>query len=91
MDLAEIGCGTGASTIHLARSLNAPITAVDFLPEFIEILKEKAKSAGLFEKIKPLACSMEELPFADEELDVIWSEGVFPAHAGMCSLVENYT
>ena len=27
---ADIGCGTGASTIQLARLLNAKITAIDF-------------------------------------------------------------
>ncbi len=29
--IADIGCGTGASTLLLARLLNAQITAVDFL------------------------------------------------------------
>ena len=29
--VADIGCGTGASTLLLARLLNARITAVDFL------------------------------------------------------------
>ncbi len=27
--IADLGCGTGASTLQLARSLNARITAVD--------------------------------------------------------------
>lgn len=30
---------------------------------------------GLADRISTLACSMDNLPFADEELDVIWSEG----------------
>jgi SAM-dependent methyltransferase len=73
--IADIGCGTGASTLQLARSLNAEITAVDFLPDFIEVLKNNAEAEGLSEKIKPLVCSMEQLPFAEEEYDVLWSEG----------------
>jgi ubiquinone/menaquinone biosynthesis C-methylase UbiE len=73
--IADIGCGTGASTLQLARSLNTELTAVDFLPDFIEVLKGKAEAAGLSEKIEPLVCSMEQLPFADEEYDVLWSEG----------------
>jgi len=73
--IADIGCGTGASTLQLANSLNAEITAVDFLPEFIEALKDNAEAGGLSEKIKTLECSMEQLPFAEEEYDVIWSEG----------------
>jgi SAM-dependent methyltransferase len=73
--IADIGCGTGASTLQLAQSLDAEITAVDFLPEFIEMLQENAEAAGVSDKIKPLACSMEELPFDENEFDVLWSEG----------------
>jgi SAM-dependent methyltransferase len=72
---ADIGCGTGASTLVLARLLNARITAVDFLQDFLDVLKEKAVSMGVADKISTLACSMDNLPFADEELDIIWSEG----------------
>ena len=75
LKVADIGCGTGASTLVLARLLNAQITAVDFLQDFLDLLNEKAESAGLAGRISTLACSMDNLPFASEELDVIWSEG----------------
>lgn len=75
LKIADIGCGTGASTILLARLLNARITAVDFLQAFLDVLKQKAESTGLADRISPLARSMDDLPFADGELDVIWSEG----------------
>ena len=75
LKIADIGCGTGASTLELACQLNAHITAVDFLPEFIDILKENASKEEMADKIHPLVCSMEDLPFGDEEYDVIWSEG----------------
>ena len=75
LKIADIGCGTGASTIQLARSLNTNITAIDFLPDFIEVLKGNAENEGLINKINPLVCSMENLQFDDEEYDVIWSEG----------------
>ena len=75
LDIADIGCGTGASALLLARLLNARITAVDFLQDFLDVLKERAESMGVADRISTLACSMDNLPFADEELDVIWSEG----------------
>ena len=75
LKIADIGCGTGASTLLLARSLNAKITAVDFLPDFIEILQANAENEGLTNKIDTLVCSMDNLKFRDEEYDVIWSEG----------------
>ncbi len=75
LKIADIGSGTGASTLLLARLLNARITAVDFLQDFLEVLEARAKNMGLSEKITTLVCSMDKLPFADEEFDVIWSEG----------------
>ncbi len=75
LKIADMGCGTGASTMTLATELNAQIIAVDFLPEFLDILKKNIQSKGLTDKITPLACSMDDLPFAKEALDVIWSEG----------------
>ncbi|HMO50209.1 MAG TPA: methyltransferase domain-containing protein [Kiritimatiellia bacterium] len=73
--LADIGCGTGASTLFLAKHVNAQIIAVDFLQEFLDELILRAKQAGVQDRISTLACSMDDLPFADEELDVIWAEG----------------
>lgn len=73
--IADMGCGTGASTLFLAQQLNARITAVDFLPDFLEVLENRADEAGLSGRIATLPCSMDSLPFGDGEFDVIWSEG----------------
>lgn len=75
LKIADIGCGTGASTILLAEELDARITAVDFLPEFLEELQRRATDRGVAERITPLCCSMDALPFSEEEFDAIWSEG----------------
>ena len=75
LKIADIGCGTGASAILLARELDAQVTAVDFLPEFLEKLKARAEREGTADRITAINCSMEALPLADEEDDGIWSEG----------------
>lgn len=75
LKIADIGCGTGASTIQLAKELDAEITAIDFLPEFLEELQTRARDHEVAEKITILSCSMDALPFSDGEFDVIWSEG----------------
>ena len=68
-------CGTGAATLVLARELNAQITAVDFLQDFLDVLENRAKAEGLSGKISTLCRSMDDLPFSDGEFDAIWSEG----------------
>jgi SAM-dependent methyltransferase len=75
-DVADIGCGTGASTLILAHQLqNARITAVDLFPEFLNVLEDGAREAGCSDRVLPTEGSMEALPFEDESLDLIWSEG----------------
>jgi SAM-dependent methyltransferase len=73
--IADLGCGTGASTLLLASRLDAEITAVDRLPAFLDELEVRATSQGVARRITPLNCSMEALPFAEGAFDVIWSEG----------------
>ena len=75
LKIADIGCGTGASTLLLARLLDARITAVDFLQDFLDVLEGRAERMELSDKVTTVCCSMDNLPFGDEEYDVIWSEG----------------
>lgn len=75
LNIADIGCGTGASACILAEDLNVTITAVDLFPDFLEVLEKNAGAKGLGAKIKTLACAMDVLPFEKNSLDAIWSEG----------------
>lgn len=51
LEIADIGCGTGGASLELARMLNARITAVDFLPSFLDVLRQRAQAQGLGERI----------------------------------------
>lgn len=75
LKIADIGCGAGASTIALAKSLHADITAVDLLPDFLKELEQRAKAEGVSKQITTLAASMDALTFEPSSLDAIWSEG----------------
>lgn len=73
--IADIGCGTGRQTEVLARHLDGTITAVDLLPEMIGGLDARMKRTGLDGKVTSVVGSMDDLPFRDGELDIIWAEG----------------
>lgn len=75
LNIADIGCGTGGQTLTLARILDGHITAVDLFPEFLEELELRSRKEGLDQRISTLKASMDELPFGQEEFDLIWSEG----------------
>lgn len=73
--IADLGCGTGAQTISLAKALKGEIIAVDLFEEFLAKLKEECEKENTTAQIKTLAASMDNLPFEKEEFDIIWSEG----------------
>jgi ubiquinone/menaquinone biosynthesis C-methylase UbiE len=73
--ILDIGCGTGAQTLILAEQTRGYITAVDFHPPYLEILKKRAKTRGLDPYITTMEADMNELAFPNESFDLIWSEG----------------
>lgn len=74
-NIADLGCGTGSPTLLLAEMTSAQITALDLFPAFLSRLNDNAKQMGFGDRIKTMQRSMLELPFEDESLDMIWSEG----------------
>ena len=73
--IADIGCGTGGQTMVLAGHIPGQITGLDLFPDFIDIFNRNAKQSGLQDRVKGIVGSMDNLPFQNEELDLIWSEG----------------
>ena len=73
--IADIGCGTGGQTMVLAQHIEGQITGLDFLSGFINLFNRNAGQLGLQDRVKGIVGSMDNLPFQQEELDLIWSEG----------------
>lgn len=73
--IVDIGCGTGGQTKVLAQNTPAPILGIDLFPVFIDLFNKNAKSLNLQDQMKGIVGSMNELPFHEEEMDLIWSEG----------------
>jgi len=73
--ILDIGCGSGAQTIDLARASGARIVAVDNHPAFVSRLEERAATLGFSNRITARVGDMHELDFPDGSFDVVWSEG----------------
>ncbi len=73
--IADIGCGTGGQTMVLAQNAPGHITGIDLFPVFIDLFNSDAVKLNLQDRIKGVVGSMDNLPFHNEELDLIWSEG----------------
>ena len=59
----------------LAKNTAANISALDLYAGSIDKLNASAVKLGLQNRIKGIVGSMDNLPFQNEEFDVIWSEG----------------
>ncbi|WP_092440892.1 class I SAM-dependent methyltransferase [Williamwhitmania taraxaci] len=73
--IADIGCGTGGQTMVLAQHTSGHITAIDLFPTFVDLLNTNAAKRKIQSRIKGIVGSMDNLPFRNEELDLIWCEG----------------
>ena len=73
--IADIGCGSGAQTLDLARATRGDITAIDLSEDFLQTLRAKVEEQGLGWRLSIVAGDMNDLPFAEDEFDLLWSEG----------------
>lgn len=73
--IADIGCGTGGQTMTLAQNSQGNIIGVDLFQNFVDIFNTNATKLDLQGRVKAIVGSMDNLPFRDEEFDLIWSEG----------------
>jgi SAM-dependent methyltransferase len=59
----------------LARHAPGQITGIDLFPGFIDLFNLNARKLDLQDSVRGMEGNMEKLPFREEELDLIWSEG----------------
>jgi serine/threonine-protein kinase HipA len=73
--VADLGCGSGAATLVLARALQVPILALDADGTALDDLWEIARAQGLLPLITPCPGDMAAPGIPQESLDLLWSEG----------------
>lgn len=73
--IADIGCGTGGQTMELAKHTEGKIVGLDLFPIFIDQFNANSKQLGFHDRVKGELGSMDNLPFQEQEIDLMWSEG----------------
>jgi SAM-dependent methyltransferase len=71
----DVGCGTGPASILLAQLTGGHVTAVDLHEPFLARVTERARAAGVADRVEAIAASMDDLPVADGSVDLLWAEG----------------
>jgi len=73
--IVDAGCGTGRSTLVLAKRLQTLVHAVDSYEPFLRELDEHAEQAGLAHLVRTHCMDMSDIPQRFEDIDLLWSEG----------------
>jgi ubiquinone/menaquinone biosynthesis C-methylase UbiE len=73
--IADLGCGSGAGALLLAKHYQSTVMAVDSSSVFIDELATRAKQLGLEHLIMPIQGDMAQLDWSAGSVDLLWSEG----------------
>ncbi|MFW5807659.1 MAG: SAM-dependent methyltransferase [Spirochaetota bacterium] len=77
----DIGSGFGGAARYIAKTTGAHVTALNLSTVENERNRKMNREQGLDEKIDVVDGSFEELPFADDSFNVVWSQDAI-LHSG---------
>ncbi len=73
--IVDAGCGTGGSTLVLARELAATVHAIDSHEPFLDQLSHFAAEAGVEKFVQTREMDLQDIPAAFPQVDLLWCEG----------------
>ena len=75
LNVLDIGCGVGSSSILLADYFkNATVESVDLFKHYLDVLDEKIIENDLEKRVFSYEMDMRDLDFANEEFDIVFAE-----------------
>jgi tocopherol O-methyltransferase len=72
-EIVDVGCGIGGSSLYLAEKFNARATGITLSPVQAARATERASAAGLSNRTQFLVADAQQMPFADNSFDLVWS------------------
>lgn len=86
-NMLEVGCGSGGTAIHIAKTVGCKVSGVELNPHGVETGMKLAKEAGLDHLVDlRVIDASKPLPFEDNTFDAVFSNDVMchiPGRAGV--------
>jgi ubiquinone/menaquinone biosynthesis C-methylase UbiE len=76
LEILDVGCGIGGTARYLASSFDCRVTGIDLTPTYISLAEKLSHMVGLSKETSFYEASALDLPFSNEEYDVVWMEHV---------------
>ena len=74
--ILDVGCGSGAATLELARLSGGAIVGIDTSLSALVEMRRRVVEAGLAHRVTAINVSLLDTAFAEDAFDVLWEEGV---------------
>ena len=72
----DVGCGVGATAVHLARTGARRVIALDRLHSMTVQARDRARREGVVDRVRFVTADAQHLPFAEGQFDGILCESV---------------
>lgn len=72
----DVGCGIGGPARLLARRYGCPVVGIDLTEEFCDVAIDLNRRVGLDDRVEIRRADALDLPFADGEFSVVWTQHV---------------
>ena len=72
-NIIDVGCGIGGSTLYLTEKFNAKAAGITLSPVQASRATERAKEAGLQDRVTFQVADALHMPFEDNTFDLVWS------------------
>ena len=74
--ILDVGCGAGVTPCFLAKHYDCRVVGVDIHARMVECSEERAQREGVADQVEFRVADAQDLPFDDEQFDIVITESV---------------